>query len=223
MGDLALAARPEFRTERRRAPLPSSSIRRARHRDEVAASLAACDTLDGVVVVGADEVLDRALATRPAAQPCRRRRGEGLRHAIEAAFEPVEMTDLHALLVADPELIPRRMARELVRGLNESPGRRLTAWSEALAAGLAAMEAERREVVEQRRGLLMPACKQEEPLPMTELRTRLDVLSARALRAPRSVARCGRSVQRGAARGCRRSGQARADPTRAETIAGRAW
>jgi ATP-dependent helicase/nuclease subunit B len=151
--------------------------------DEIAGSLAASDSLDGVVIIGADGVLDQALArhglprvgghTEPPAS------SRLLSLVIEAAFHPMEMGDLHALLAADPGPIPRHLAAMLIRAIRECPGRRTVQWNESLVDGLARTDAEKREELGRRvRELLLPVSGRDESLPVSALRMRLDALDA---------------------------------------------
>jgi RecB family exonuclease len=161
--------------------------------DEIAASLAASDSLDGIVIIGPDHVLDQALArhglprvggsTGPPAS------SRLLSLVLEAAFQPMSMGDLHALLAADPGPIPRHLAARLIDALCQCPGRRTPEWSDALANGLSRVTDERREEVERRvTTLLDPVCGRNAPLPVTALRDRLAALDtwarARAAFAP---------------------------------------
>ncbi len=155
--------------------------------DEVAASLAASDTLDGVVIVGADGVLDRALARHGLP----RAGGEGgapassrlLALVLEAAFAPMAADDLHALLAADPGPIPRRVAGPLIRALQRFPGRGAPEWTAELARALENIHEPRRAEIDGRvTTLLMPVCGREEAIPVSALRPRLDLLGAWARR-----------------------------------------
>lgn len=151
--------------------------------DEIAASLAACDSLDGTVIIGADEVLDQALARhglpRVGAHAGPPASSRVLSLVLEAAFHPMDMGDLHALLAADPGPIPRHLAAKLIDAICQCPGRRTAEWSEALARGLSHTDAEDREDVERRvTELLLPVCGREERLAVSALRRRLDVLDA---------------------------------------------
>ena len=151
--------------------------------DEIAASLAACDSLDGVVIIGADDVLDQALARhglpRVGAHAGPPASSRVLSLALEAAFHPMDMGDLHALLAADPGPIPKHLAVRLINALRQWPGRRTAEWDEALADGLARTDDERREDVEQRvTDLLLPVCGRAELLPVPALQRRLDALDA---------------------------------------------
>src|SRR5206468_923809 len=96
---------------------------------------------------------------------------------IEAAFRPMEMADLHALLSADPGPIPRRVAAMLIDAIRRCPGRRTAEWDDALTSALAHTDGEKREDVELRVAeLLLPVCPRDEPLPVPALHKRLDVL-----------------------------------------------
>jgi ATP-dependent helicase/nuclease subunit B len=151
--------------------------------DEVAASLAACDSLDGVVLIGADSVLDAALARhglpRVGAHAGPPASSRLLSLVLEAAFHPMEMGDLHALLVASPGPVPRAVAAKLMTAIRQFPGRRTAAWKEALAAGLAHIDEERREDVEKRlTDLLSPVCGRAEKLSIQALGERMKALDA---------------------------------------------
>ena len=164
--------------------------------DEVAASLAALDSLDDVVIIGADGVLDQALARHGLP------RGGGhqgppassrlLDLVIATAFHPMRMSDLHALLAADPGPIPRYIAARLIDAIRDCPGRRTAQWRDALAGGLAELEVEKREDIERRvEALLMPVAGCGESVQVRELRTRLKGLDrwarARAAHVPSLV------------------------------------
>ena len=149
--------------------------------DEVAASLAAWDTLDGVVLIGADSVLDAALARhglpRTGAHAGPPASSRLLPLVLEAAFHPMEMGDLHALLVASPGPVPRPVAAELTKAIRQLPGRRTDAWKEALAKGLAHIDEERREDVEKRLAdLLSPVRGRDEKLSVQALEERMKAL-----------------------------------------------
>jgi ATP-dependent helicase/nuclease subunit B len=155
--------------------------------DEVAASLAAYEGLDEVVIIGADGVLDRALARhglpRAGEDDAAPASSRLLTLVIEAAFEPMEVGDLHALLAADPGPIPRGAAGPLMRALQRFPGRRSPEWSAQLKAALDGMDEPRRtEVARRVTELLMPVCGREEKLPVADLRRRLDTLGGWARR-----------------------------------------
>ena len=76
-----------------------------------------------MLIVGGDEILDAALhrhglpsvgaaTAAPASTAI-------LRLILEAAFEPMEPADLHALLCLDPGPVPRRVAGELAERAGE--------------------------------------------------------------------------------------------------------
>ena len=182
LGDLAAARAAKYQPVgdgrlcllRRHGPLDLA--------DEIAASIAAFDSLDGVVIVGADGVLEQALVRHglprsgvSAAVPASSRL---LPLVLEAAFHPMEMDDLHALLTIDPGPIPRPVAASLIGALRKSPGRRTAEWQEAMAAGLGRIDEPSREGLRRRVGdLLMPVCSRDESLSSAGLRSRLDALS----------------------------------------------
>jgi ATP-dependent helicase/nuclease subunit B len=146
--------------------------------DEVAAALAALDELEGVVIIGCDAVLDRALAQKGLPRlglADRATASSGLVPLIvEAAFEPMEPEDLHALLAMDPGPVPRTVAAKLLDALRNHPGRRSREFGEMLAEGLERSPPEKREALGLRlTTLLMPATAHGAPLPVESLRTRL--------------------------------------------------
>jgi len=130
--------------------------------DEIASGLAAMPSLEGILVIGVEDVLDAALSRHgvprlgaPVALPAS---ATLIRLVIEAAFEPMEPTELHALLCLDPGPVPRRVASRLIGALAESPGRRASAWRDALAEGLAACDDAWRDEVQVRLdAMLRPA------------------------------------------------------------------
>lgn len=149
--------------------------------DEIAAHLASLSSLDGVLIIGADDVLDAALArhglprvgaaTRPTASAA------VLRLVVEAAFEPMDPADLHALLSLAVGPIPRRVGASLIRAIARFPGRRTDPWKAALEEGLARVDEDRRDATRARiETLLMPAARREAPLSITELDRRLAVV-----------------------------------------------
>ena len=155
--------------------------------DEVAASLAALPSLDGVVIVGGDDVLDAALRRHglprlgaPVHPPAS---VALIRLVIEAAFEPMEPADLHALLCLDPGPIPRAVGVRLAGALSRFPGRRSPLWRDAIEDGLASLDERRRARVRERvKGLLAPAA----PVTREEIARRLTLVTAWA--AGRSLA-----------------------------------
>ena len=182
-GDLARARSAHFE------PAGDGSLRLLRPHgplaaaDEIAASLAALPSLDGVLVVGGDEILDAALArhglprlgaaTPPPAS------ASLVRLVIEAAFEPMEATDLHALLCLDPGPVPRRVASRLIGALQDLPSRRSAEWREALADGLACCDDSwRSEVAARLDALLSPAAGRTDAIATAEIGRRLQVVAS---------------------------------------------
>jgi ATP-dependent helicase/nuclease subunit B len=159
--------------------------------DEVAATLAALDDLDGLVVIGGDAVLDGALQRRglprlgqAGAAPASSRI---LPLVIEAAFEPMEPGDLHGLLTLDPGPIPRAVGAPLLRALREQPGRRSDAWAKAMTDALARLDTGGERLAERLESLLAPAVPRGKPLATEVLRMRLEVLRAWANARARTV------------------------------------
>jgi ATP-dependent helicase/nuclease subunit B len=151
--------------------------------DEVAAALAARASVDGVLIIAADEVLERALrrhglpglgcgTDRPASAGM-------VRLVVEAAFTPMDAADLHAFLCFDPGPIPRSVASRLIDALRERPGRNSVQWREALDEGLSRLGEPRRSEVAARVGaLLVPAGSDTGALEASEIVRRLRVLGA---------------------------------------------
>lgn len=151
--------------------------------EEVAGALAARGSLDGVVLVNPDEVLERALRRhglpgvgRGAALPA----SAGLlRMVIEAAFTPMDAADLHALLCFDPGPVPRRVAWRLINAIRKQPGRGGDEWQAALVEGLARIEEPRRaEITARLDSLLMPVASADDSIAASKIVERLDVLGA---------------------------------------------
>ena len=150
--------------------------------DEIAASLAALPSRDGVLIIGPDDVLDAALARHgvPRLGAAARPTGSSalLRLVIEAAFEPMEPADLHALLSLSPGPIPRRIASGLIRALGDFPSRRAPAWTEALAKGLARCDEDWRAAAAERTStLLMPTARRDGAITVADIVNRLGVLA----------------------------------------------
>jgi ATP-dependent helicase/nuclease subunit B len=149
--------------------------------DEVAASLAALPSLHGVLVVGCDDVLDGALARLGLPRLGAPSRPSGslalLRLVVEAAFEPMEPGDLHALLCLDPGPIPRGIAARLAGALGKLPGRRSALWRSATEEGLAQIDEGRRDALRLRlAALLLPAAARGGAVDTAEIRRRLHIV-----------------------------------------------
>ena len=150
--------------------------------DEVAVSLAALPSLDGVLVIGGDAVLDAALARHglprlggviaaPASVAI-------VRLALEAAFEPMDPSDLHALLCLDPGPIPRGVATALAAVLARFPGRASPVWRDALASAIASLDDARRPAVAARLDtLLSPATPRDGRAAVSDLSRRLQAVA----------------------------------------------
>jgi len=150
--------------------------------DEIAACIAAMPSRDGVLIVGPDDVLDAALARHgvPRIGAAARPTGSSalLRLVIEAAFEPMEPADLHALLSLHPGPIPRRIASKLIKALGDFPSRRAPTWAEALAEGLARCEEDWRAAAAERTStLLMPTARRDGSIAVVDIVNRLGVLA----------------------------------------------
>lgn len=151
--------------------------------DEVAGAIAAADDLDGLVIVGADALLDAAFVRHglpsvgadvptPACAAV-------VRLCVESAFRPMATADLHALLCLDPGPIPRGVAWALLRALGTFPARDSHLWRDALAAGLALVEdAETRAGLAQRvASLVDPIADREGKISLEQLAERMTVLA----------------------------------------------
>lgn len=181
-GDLAAARRSPFRPRgdgslalvRPHGPLAAA--------EEIAAALAACESLDGVVIVGADAVLDAALV-RHGLPRLGEPRGDTasaalVRLVLETAFKPMDPDDLHALICADPGPVHGRLKRRLVRALAKFPARGSTEWTQALADGLENIDDEQRDAVAARfAALVHPVVGRDEALSIDRLADRMRALA----------------------------------------------
>lgn len=187
-GDLARARRPGF------TPCGDDSVVLLRPHgllaaaEEVAGALAASDSLEGTVLVGADELLQGALVRhglpRPAADAAAPASRSALRLVLEAMFEPADPADLFALLCLQPGPVPPGLARQLAGALAQYPGRGSPAWRAALAAttsgsgdaavGAGAGAGQR----ERAAALLQPAVTRDAAAPCAEILRRLELLAA---------------------------------------------
>lgn len=169
--------------------------------DQIAALLADRGTargLNGVLVVGADDVLDAALARhglpRTGGADVTPASSALVTLVIEAAFRPMDPADLHALVCLQPGPVPRAVAVGLVNALRDLPARGTKPWREALANGLERVDAERRERVRVRLdSLLEPAVPRDGRLEVVELENRLRALATWArgqLEGVQSLAAC---------------------------------
>ncbi len=150
--------------------------------EEVAACLAACSDLRGVVVIGPDAVLDAALTRHGLPRLGAPVPAPGttalVRLCVESAFRPMDAADLHALLCLDPGPVPRRIARRLAAALGRFPGRGSAEWRDALAGALAATpEAYRDAVAARLAALLEPIAGRTDALPLDRLAARMRALT----------------------------------------------
>lgn len=150
--------------------------------DEVAAALAACPDLTGLVVIGPDAVLDGALARHGVPRLGARVPAPGtaalVRLCVESAFQPMDGADLHGLLCLDPGPVPRSIAVRLAAALGGFPGRGSDEWRDGLARGLEAIDAHTRGAVAARlAALLEPVVEAAAALPIEQLAARMRVLA----------------------------------------------
>ena len=151
--------------------------------DEVAATIAASDGLDGLVIVGGDALLDAALVRHGlpsiGADVPTSASAAVVRLCVESAFRPMASTDLHALLSLDPGPIPRGLAWGLMRALGAFPARDSELWRDAYTTGLALIEdAETRARLAQRvLALVDPVADREARISVDELADRMRVLA----------------------------------------------
>lgn len=150
--------------------------------EEVAAALAALPSLKGVVVIGADTLLDTALRRHGLPTTGARPRPED-----NALFQVLPLTlalgwwpcDPHRaleLLTLPMSPVPRGIAHRLVDALHARPAVGSDAWNSALEAGLAAVPAEARERIAQRVTALLDSCVRGDRYPIAEIRRRVEVL-----------------------------------------------
>lgn len=150
--------------------------------EEVAAALAACSSLEEVVIVGGDAVLDAALIQHglPSLGAPRGATSASalVRLVVESAFAPMDPDDLHALICADPGPIHARLKRRLAHALSSFPARGSDAWAKALQAGLEKVEDEDRDAVATRFHALIDAvAPRAGTLTLEQLAERMSVLS----------------------------------------------
>ena len=154
--------------------------------DEVAAALANAPSRDGIVIIGADSILDAALkrhglprlgahAPEPATNAL-------VRLVLETAFEPMDPADLHGLLCLDPGPIPRGLAHQLTRALQSFPARGTDKWKRTLDTVIAKQPEAKQAAVERRlRALLAPIAKRDENISIEQVAQRLNQLTAWAM------------------------------------------
>lgn len=180
-GDLGAARAPAF------TPVGDGSLQLVRPHgvlaaaDEVAACLAACPALHGLVVIGPDAVLDAALVRHGLPRIGARVPAPGsaalVRLCVETAFHPMDAADLQALVCLDPGPVPRPIAWRLAAALERFPGRGSSEWRDALASGLAATdEATRGAVAARLAALLEPIVERTADLPVERLAARMRAL-----------------------------------------------
>lgn len=151
--------------------------------DEIASLLAAATTNSATLIIGADAVLDAALARqgmpRTGADAPTPASAALLRACIESAFHPTDAADLHALITADPGPVPRNIAWGLAGALRRFAGRGSDEWRDALAGQLAVLEPVGRESVAARlKSLLEPLAPREGVIAMPVLEARIKTLAA---------------------------------------------
>lgn len=150
--------------------------------DEAAAALAACRYHDELVVIGADAVLDAALARhgmpRTGAAVARPGSAALVRLCVETVFHPMDAAHVHALLCTEPSPIPRRVAWRLATSIRRFPGRRTPLWRDALASGLDAVEPGRRDAVAALVSMLLdPIADHAAEVPVVRIVERISTLA----------------------------------------------
>jgi ATP-dependent helicase/nuclease subunit B len=150
--------------------------------DEVAAALAALDSLDDVLLVGPDLVLDEALGRHGLPRIGAAVAAPGsvalVRLVVETAFAPMNPADLHGLLCAEPGPVPRGIARQLAGALASTPGRGSPGWREALARGISVVDESRQSSVGDRlAALLEPVAERGGEIGFDQLENRLRALT----------------------------------------------
>ncbi len=184
IGDLARAQLLSFRPEadgtlqllRPHGPLQAA--------EEVAAWLAARDSLDGTVVVHADPVLDGALRRHglPTTGSTRHARDNALMQilplVLALGWAPPDPERALELLTLPDGPIPRGIAWRLARALHQQPAVDSDPWRAGLRDGLAAIaSADDRPRLEARLGALFDArVRRGGTYPAVEVRRRLDLL-----------------------------------------------
>jgi len=183
-GDLAAAQRLTF------TPSADGSLQLLRAHgplqaaEEVAAWLAARDSLEKTVVIGADPVLDLALRRHglPTTGSSRHARDNALIQILPLTmalgWAPPDPERALELLTLGDGPVPRGIAWRLARALHEQPAVDSDLWRAGLRDGLAAIEsAEDRARVEARLAVLFAArVRRGGKYPASEVRRRLDAL-----------------------------------------------
>jgi hypothetical protein len=154
--------------------------------EEVAAWLAARDSLAGTVVIGADPVLDAALRRHglPTTGSARHARDNALIQilplTLALGWAPADPERALELLTLSDGPVRRGIAWRLARALHEQPAVDSDPWRVGLAAGLAAIEsADDRARLQARLAVLFEArVRRGGKYPAGEVRRRLDVLDA---------------------------------------------
>ena len=181
-GDLLAARSPGFVPQREgslQLIRPTGPLEAA---EEVAAALAALPSLEGVVLIGADTLLDTALRRHGLPTTGARPRPED-----NALFQVLPLTlalgwwpcDPHRaleLLTLPMSPVPRGIAHRLAEALHERPAVGSDAWNTALAAGLAVVPEEARERLVQRLAVLFDSPVRGTHYPVTEIRRRVELL-----------------------------------------------
>lgn len=165
----------ELRMIRPQGPLAAADL--------VAAWLAGLDDLDGTVVIGGDEILDRALHRHglPVLGAERTAGSDQLLQilplVIALGWPPPDPHLAQELLSLDESPVPPSIASKLARALKQWPAIGSPDWKEALEKGLAAIpEDDRRKRVGERLSLIFSTGASREELPAAELAGRVAAL-----------------------------------------------
>lgn len=162
--------------------------------EEVAAWLAGLDSLDGIVVVGGDAILDDAL--RRHGLPTLGGEGAPLDNAVlqvlplvlAMGWAPPDPQRALELLILETSPISRGIARRLARALHEWPAVDSDTWRAAIDDGLGVIEdEERRAVVRERVEDVFRPSATDGGMPAAEVRRRLALVETwlrRRLAAP---------------------------------------
>lgn len=151
--------------------------------DMVAAWLAGQDSLEGTVVIGGDEILDRALH-RYGLPVLGAERAAGsdpllqiLPLVIGLGWAPQDPHLAQELLALEESPVPPSMASRLVRVLKQWPAVGSTSWNDALSKGLDSIpEEDRRRRVSERLGVIFSASATTDEFPASGLDRRVTAL-----------------------------------------------
>lgn len=145
--------------------------------EDLAAWLAAQESLEGVVLIGADATLDRALHRFGLPTTGQRGCPSDLLHILPLVLfmglRPPDPREAHQLLAMPLGPVPRAVGFRLLRALQDWPAVGSSVWAEAIERGLESLEEGQRPVVRARLAAIFgPSTERAGPYPATEANRR---------------------------------------------------